>query len=226
MVLDWLWSNPAQHDPNEIVDPPQPPPTDPDTLPYAVSRVVFMKQSDAPFFNSYWDYPTKSATRAEVIFSDPVSHDPLFTSKDQLIASEGICAGKFLFKKPIDDSKFMVDSGGAILTKAANDGFVVSHVGDPHGYKCASSGGMIPADFRIGGGGPGSAEMSAKISGGIFKSKIYQQLGPHYLGQKLKDGTMCIEPSAVEARARVVNVIRSPDAPKEIVNSLTKIKSE
>jgi hypothetical protein len=227
MVLDWLWSDASTHvgDPNRvIVDPPIPPISDPSNLDYSTSRIILMKQPDAPFSGNYWDYPTRSpADKPEVIYSDPITHQPLFSSKFQEIDSTGKCVGKLFFSKPI--GPIIVEKDGSVVSIPSASSPVVSHVDDTEGYKCATSNGMIPAGFRIGGGGPGSAEMSSKISGGLFKSKLYQQLGPHFLGRKMTDGSICVEPSAVDARSRVVHVISAPDVPIEEQDSLIKINN-
>ena len=198
--------------------------SDPTTLPYDSSRVLLMKKPDPPFMNDYWDYPTRSARAPEVIYHDKLEHLPLFSSKNQMISSTGSCAGKLWFSKSIHPELIRRDLDGSIVTKPTRgEGFIVSYAGPPETFKCADHAGMIPGQFRIGGGGPGSAEMSSKIFGGALKSTTYQKFGPHFLGRGLPDGSICIEPSAVDARPQVVYEIRAPGVPPEEEESLIQM---
>ena len=199
MVLDWLFSSHSAA--NSIVHPPIPEPTPPGDLSYETFRVMLMKQTDAPFLNDYWDYPTRSASAPEVVYSDHMHHIPLFSSKDQIISSTGKCIGKLNFSKSIHPELLTVDPDTSLVTRPIG-GPVISHATPIESYKCADD--MMPVGFRIGGGGPGSAEMSS-----VGGSRTYQELGPHYLGRIFKDGSVCVEPSAVEAREMIVKEIRA-----------------
>jgi hypothetical protein len=200
--------------------------TPPSSLPYESSRVLLMKGYDPPFMNDYWDYPTKSARSPEVVYHDRLENLPLFSTKSQLISSTGPCAGKLWFSKSLHPDLVRVDSDGSLVTRPTRGGgFIVSSVSPPETFKCATSDGMIPAKFQIGGGGPGSAEMSSKILNGALKSTVYQQFGPHFLGRALRDGSMCIEPSAVDPRPQVVYELRAPGVPPAEKESLIQIDS-
>ena len=197
---------------------------DPATLPYASSRVLLMKGTDPPFMNDYWDYPTRSAKAPEVLYHDKIEQLPLFSSKQQMISSTGGCAGKLWFSKSLRPDLIRVDPDGSLVTRPhRNEGFIVSYAASPQTYKCANSEGMVPAKLYIGGGGPGSAEMSSKLLNGSLKSSVYQRYGPHFLGTVLPDGSMCVEPSAVDPREQVVYEIRAPGVPPPEKEGLIRI---
>ena len=161
---------------------------------------MLMKGVDAPYLNNYWDYPSKGPHAPPLEYSDKIDHLPLFSSLDQVLTRA--CMGKLHFAKSIHPEYVRVDPNGDVVSKSGNN-YVVSKVPSPFG-KCASidMGGAVPANFEIGGGGPGSVEM---------RGKLYQQSGPHYLGRILKDGSWCMEPSAFEARDLKVYDVQDPD---------------
>lgn len=203
---------------------PTPLPNDPTTLPYEASRVLLMKKVDPPFLNDYWDYPTRSARAPEVVYHDKLENLPLFSSKHQMISSTGACAGKLWFSKSLHPERIHTDLDGSVVTRPTRgQGFIVSYAAPSQTHKCADNLGMVPAKFHIGGGGPGSAEMSSKILNGAMKSKVYQQFGPHFLGRALPDGTICVEPSAMDPRPQVVHEIRAPGVPPPEKESLIQI---
>ena len=215
----WSFFGYETHPPNIL-----PPAADPSTLPYESSRVLLMKKPDPPFMNDYWDYPTRSARAPEVIYHDKLEHLPLFSSKNQMIASTGSCAGKLWFSKSLHPQWIRRDLDSSLVTKPTRgDGFIISYAAPPETFKCADKVGMMPAKFHIGGGGPGSAEMSSKIMNGALKSTVYQRFGPHFLGRVLPDGSMCVEPSAMDAHPQVVYEIRAPGVPPPEKESLIQM---
>ena len=208
-MFDWLIGGANTHE--HMVTPPIPAPSDVSKLSYETGRVMLMKGVDAPFLNNYWDYVVKGPDAPELIYSEKINHLPLFSSKDQLLASSGKCIGKLHFTRTVHPESIRVDPDGTVVTKSVG-GYVVSQAGAVNESKSASIalGESIPAELKIGGGGPGSAEMSAKIHQGSLKSKTYQQLGPHYLGRVLRDGSWCMEPSAMEIRENIAHEFGEP----------------
>lgn len=176
-----------------------PAPTLPSALPYAASRVLLMKQTDAPYMNDFWDYPTRSANMPEIIYLDKMNHVPLFSSKDQLVSSVQ-CPGKLFFNQSLHPESLYSDADGSVLTRpVAGSPQVVSKVDPQEEFKCATD--MMPVNFRIGGSGPGGPEMSHKLEGGSLESETYKALGPHFIGRVVPNGTTssyCIEPNAVD----------------------------
>ena len=211
-MLDWIPSLFPTPQPDVAALVPVPPAVDPSTLPYEASRIMLNKETDAPFLNEYWNYPLKGVNAPEIVYSDRINHTPLFSSKDQLLDSASECIGKLHFTRSIHPHNLSIDpTDRTVVTKPL--GYVVSGIPAAGTAKCASirDGASVHAGFRIGGSGPGGPEMSAKQLGGTMTSKLYQQLGPHSVGKVLKNGTVCIDPSAMEMRENVVYNIRDDD---------------
>ncbi len=189
-----------------VVYPPIPPPVEPSDLPYASAHTLLHGKPDVPFYNDYWDYPLKGRQMPEIIYSEKMSHAPLFSSKHQIVNSQ--CSGKLHFSKSLHPEKMSVDKTDRSLLLNPR-GYAISSVG-PAKAKSASveAGEAIPVNLRIGGAGPGGPEMSFH---GPLSSKIYQKYGPHFLGKELKDGSYCIEPSALEERANVIYTIKGDE---------------
>ncbi len=206
-LLKWFEPNPWEH----TVVPPRGAPTDPSALPYAASRVLLMKQTDAPYMNDFWDYPTRSANMPEVVYSDKLNHVPLFSSKDQMVSSVQ-CPGKLFFTRSLHPENIHREIDGALVTKPLfGSPQVISKVDPPEAFKCATD--MMPVNFRIGGSGPGGPEMSHKLAGGSLESHSYKALGPHFIGRSVGPGNdtfYCVEPSAVDARDTRPTTIYGP----------------
>ena len=193
-MFDWLYSI-FDHSHGHACSLP---PVHPKDLPYSVSRVMLNRELDAPYYNQYWDYPLKGENLPKLEYSDKMNHGPLFSSRDQIVNSQ--CLGKLHFLRSTNPSEIQIDqTDHAILTKPA--GYVISS-SVPVQNKCADAtrGGSVPVSFRIGGAGPGGPEMSYKQLEGTRTSVEYQKHGPHHIGRILKDGSYCVEPSAMDVR--------------------------
>lgn len=168
--------------------------TDPRDLDYETSRVMLHREPDVPFFNPYWNHPLKNT--GQFIYSDKILHEPLFSSKDQIVNSE--CVGKLHFNRSLAPDKIAVDpTDNALLTRPTHAGIVSSSMDKDIKNVVVESAEPLKVGFRIGGAGPGGPEMSAK---GELSSRTYQKFGPHMIGTKLRDGSLCIEPSTMQAR--------------------------
>jgi hypothetical protein len=212
-MLDWVFDLFRPHWWEQTVEPPLASPSDPASLSYAASRVLLMKQPDAPYLNDYWDYPTRSAHMPEIIYSDKLNHIPLFSSKDQMVSSTQ-CPGKLFFTRATHPDYISVDPDGSVLTKPLSQSMqVVSRVDPPEHWKCATD--MLPVNFRIGGSGPGGPEMSHKLANGAYTSHTYQAIGPHYIGKVISTGGMCIEPNSMDMRSTTPTVIYAPDVERD-----------
>jgi hypothetical protein len=194
-MFDWffsLFSGP----PIEVA--PHPPPVEPKDLPYDAAGTLLHGQPDVPFYNKYWDYPLNGPGKHEIEYSERMRLIPLFSSKHQVV--NGTCTGKLHFTKSLKPELLEVDrANNTVMLKPKH--YVITADG-PLQDKCASvgAGGAIPVNYRIGGAGPGGPEMSFQ---GPLSSSEYQKHGPHFLGRVLKDGSYCIEPSALSAKEKI-----------------------
>lgn len=182
-------------------EPPVCPPLEPNQIPYEVSRVMLDKGTDAPFLSKYWDYPLKGPSAPEILYAEKIHHMPLFSSKDQTLNTLSKCVGKLHFMRSLHPDLINVSKVDKIILTKPVGNFVVSHSGaENYGTQRADIGKneLLKVGLRIGGAGPGGPEMSHKQLGGALTSPNYQQNGPHYIGKVLKDGSLCIEPSAME----------------------------
>lgn len=199
-MFDWFFSLFNTNMAPNVVYPPYPPPVIPKDLPYDAARALLHRQPDVPFYNKFWDYPVKGGPDIE--YSEKMTHIPLFSSVHQFMDTK--CVGKLHFSKSIHPEQIVVDkTDSAVLLKPK--GYVISaHVPKVPKVANISKGEPLPINYRIGGSGPGGPEMSFN---GPLSSPEYQRYGPHYLGRQLKDGSYCIEPSAMDMRENVIRII-------------------
>ena len=203
-MFDWFYSMFSSSPTSGVVYPPIPPPTKPLDLPYDSAHVLLHGKPDVAFYNDYWDYPLKGPNVPEIIYSEKMTHDPLFSSKHQFVNSQ--CIGKLHFSKSLHPERLGVDKiDNSLLLRS--HGYVISSAPMPD-HKPIDAREALPVNYRIGGAGPGGPEMSFQ---GPLSSSAYQKWGPHFLGKVLKDGSLCIEPSAMEERANVVYTINGDE---------------
>lgn len=202
-MLDWLFSGHSESGP---VFPPYPSPLEPCDLPYESAGALLHGQPDAPFHNKYWDYPLRGPGMPEVEYSERMRYVPLFSSKHQIVNDQ--CVGKLHFTKSLKPELLEIDKQNMTVMMKPKHYVISAH--EPLQHKCASvgAGGAIPVNYRIGGSGPGGPEMSFQ---GPLSSGEYQKYGPHFLGKVLNDGSYCIEPSAVNAREKIIHFINGDD---------------
>ena len=175
--------------------------TDPRDLNHETARVLLHREPDIPFANPFWNYPLTNAR--ELVYSDRIQHIPLFSSKDQI--NNSYCAGKLHFTKSLLPHRIAVDpKDQAILTRPYHSGIISASVDSDSKPVPLNSDQPLKVGFRIGGAGPGGPEMHFNTKN---SSLLYQQLGPHYIGRKLNDGSLCIEPSSMDAKDVSIHVV-------------------
>ncbi len=152
-------------------------------LAHAKPTSVNSSHHSAAYGGHYWDVPVSG--NQDVVYVDKLSQNPLFSSKDQIIKTNE-CVGMLQFKKSI--GHIVRNPAGEILVPQKQ--WVGSDLGSD---SCAIVGHKHSDSVSVGARDtPENTFFSHSTTKGA-----YALAGPHYLGFRAKDGTLCVDPASV-----------------------------
>lgn len=161
----------------------------------------------------FWDTPVSGVK--SIVYSDSITGQPIFSSKDQIIKTNE-CVGMLQFTKPLDPAGVVRNDNGEILVPQKQ--WVASNPGSD---TCALLGSSHDADGLTVGSVNGGIDEFLGSSTGHSLNSVF---GPHYLGFQSHDGTLCVDPAAIKASNAHVLVDRQSNGPVVRYDPLPRMK--